>query len=150
MDTDDKQCSRCNRRLPPEAFAKRTASPDGLQNYCRSCSGAWAREHRPRKLAEPPPVADGQKWCRRCDTVMDLDDFPAHSGTRDGRQTYCRGCFGDIYRAQRARDGRVTRPAQVARSQVLPGLPPGEATVGMDASQGGSRRLSVPVSGMHE
>lgn len=113
MGPDDKQCSRCNRRLPPEAFAKRTASPDGLQNYCRSCSGAWAREHRPRKLVEPPPVADGQKWCRRCDTVKDLDDFPAHSGTRDGRQTYCRGCFGEIYRARRARDGRVTRPAQV-------------------------------------
>jgi hypothetical protein len=102
--------------LPSTSFAKRSASPDGLQNYCRACSSAVARARRPRKQAEAPEVDDGWKWCRRCDTVKPLDEFPRHRGTRDGRQTYCRDCFADLYRARRAREGHITRPA---------GVPPG-------------------------
>lgn len=108
-----KRCSRCERALPLHAFATRRASHDGLQNWCRPCTSAWAREKRPRKRAVAPETASDQKWCRRCDSVKALDTFGPHRGTRDGRQTYCRTCFADIYRPRRTQAGFTVRPAQV-------------------------------------
>lgn len=108
-----KQCSRCDRRLPLTAFAVRAASRDGRQNYCRECAAAWAREKRPRKLAPRPEVEPGLKWCRRCDQVRSVDDFPVHSKLPDGRQTYCRDCFAAIYRERRRAAGLLSRPRDV-------------------------------------
>jgi hypothetical protein len=99
--------------LPVNLFARNTRAKDGLQAWCRRCNSAWARGRRPRKLAEAPAVAEGEKWCRRCTTVKRLDAFPAHSKMPDGRQTYCRECFADIYRAKREAAGHVTRPKDV-------------------------------------
>jgi len=39
--------------------------------------------------------------------------FPLHAKMPDGRQTYCRDCFADIYRARRESEGHVVKPAQV-------------------------------------
>ena len=39
-----KHCSKCNRDLPLTAFAKRSASSDGLQSQCRQCRGAATNE----------------------------------------------------------------------------------------------------------
>jgi len=108
-----KVCSRCRRELPLSRFAKRAASRDGLQNYCRQCTAEWAQEHRPRKQRVGPAVAEGMKWCRRCEVVRPMADFPKHSKTRDGLQVYCRTCFADSYRQRRAAAGKVVRPADV-------------------------------------
>lgn len=109
----EKRCSRCGETKALDAFALRRASADGRQSTCRSCAAAYARATRPRKLAERPDVEPGQKWCRRCASVKRLEDFPRHDKTADGRQTYCRDCFGDIYRTRREREGRVVRPAGI-------------------------------------
>lgn len=108
-----KRCSRCAEWLPLAGFAVRDASPDGRQNYCRGCAAAWAREHRPSKLALRPEVEPGLKWCRRCEHVKPVDDFPVHSKMPDGRQTYCRDCFGAIYRERRKAVGFLSRPRDV-------------------------------------
>jgi hypothetical protein len=99
--------------MPLDAFAVRRASADGRQSTCRSCAADHAKRTHPRKLAEAPEVRPGQKWCRRCETVKGCNDFPVHRGTSDGRQTYCRECFADIYRERRERDGQVVRPPRL-------------------------------------
>jgi hypothetical protein len=101
MSAGETQCSRprptdvrtCKELLALTDFAVRTAPAEA----CRS-----------------PPVGEGEKWCRRCDSVKTRDAFPAHAGTRDKRQTYCRDCFAELYRERRAREGQVTRPPQVS------------------------------------
>lgn len=37
MTAATKTCGKCDRDLPLEAFAKRTKSKDGRQNWCREC-----------------------------------------------------------------------------------------------------------------
>lgn len=54
-----------------------------------------------------------EKWCRRCHCVKPLTDFGTHATTHDGKQTYCRACFADIYRERREREGHVVRPVDV-------------------------------------
>ena len=108
-----KTCSRCETALPVTAFGVRRASADGLQNYCRACIAAWAREHRPRKLKDPPPVGPGDKWCRRCETIKPLDAFAANRSAVDGLQGQCRMCAAAAYRAKRVAAGAVVAPLDV-------------------------------------
>ena len=108
-----KTCSRCRRHLPPSAFSRRSASRDGLQSYCRECFAAWAREHRPRKLAPLPQVPEGMKWCRSCERALEVDAFAVHRGRPDGRKSYCRECGHDRYRTGRESQGALVRPKVV-------------------------------------
>jgi hypothetical protein len=108
-----KRCSRCKRDLPLTAFARRAASRDGRQNWCRGCNTAWARSHRPRAMAIAPTVPDGMKWCRRCEQVKPLGDFARHHALHDGRQTYCRQCQADRYRMRRETAGKLVRPPSI-------------------------------------
>lgn len=41
--------SKCKRELPAEKFNKCTRNKDGLQNACKECSAAYAREGTARK-----------------------------------------------------------------------------------------------------
>lgn len=113
VDGGRKSCSRCARQLPLSAFSKRSASRDGLQTYCRECFAAWAREHRPRKLEPLPQVPEGMKWCRSCERALAVDAFAVHRGRPDGRQSYCRECGHDRYRAGRESKGALVRPKVV-------------------------------------
>lgn len=108
-----RRCTRCEQRLPLSSFATRRASRDGLQNWCRLCTSAWARESRPRKRALAPATSPEHKWCRRCERVKAREQFGPHRGTSDGLQTYCRECFADIYRQRRVESGFTVRPAEV-------------------------------------
>jgi hypothetical protein len=108
-----KTCSRCLTALPVTSFGVRRASPDGLQKYCRACVSAWAREHRPRKLKDPPPLTPGNKWCRRCETVKPLGAFAANRAAADGLQGQCRVCAATAYRAKRVAAGAVVAPLAV-------------------------------------
>lgn len=108
-----KRCSRCGRDRPLSAFGGRAASADGLQNYCRECVSAWARDHRPRRLVQAPQVAPGQKWCRSCEQTKSLDDFAGNRAAKDGYQAHCRECQADRYRAKREARGELVRPRVV-------------------------------------
>jgi hypothetical protein len=110
---ETKVCTRCRAELPLSSFGVRRASPDGLQGYCRACVSAWAREHRPRKLKNAPPVGPGEKWCRRCDTIKPLDAFARNLRAGDGLQGQCRECAADAYRAKREAAGAVVAPRHV-------------------------------------
>lgn len=111
----EKQCSRCRLLLSLEAFPVRRASADGRQGYCRSCISAWGREHRPRKLATAPGVRDGEKWCRKCETVQSVADFASNQSAKDGLQGWCRDCAAAAYRSKRQRQGYKVRPGGIPR-----------------------------------
>lgn len=114
---ETKVCSRCRAALPLTSFGVRLASPDGLQGYCRACVSSWAREHRPRRLTDAPPVGPGEKWCRRCDTIKPLDAFAQNRAARDGLQGQCRICAAAAYRAKRVAAGAVVAPLAVPAGQ---------------------------------
>ena len=112
-----KICSRCRRDLPLTAFGRRTAAADGLQNYCRQCVSDWAREHRPRRLATPPEVPVGSKWCRRCETVKAVEAFARNKTSKDGLQVHCRDCQAAVDRSRRESAGLLVRPRDVPDGQ---------------------------------
>lgn len=113
MENRVKRCGTCHRELPESSFTVRRASKDGLQNSCRACNSAWAAAHRPRRLATPPLVGEGEKWCRECESIKPLDAFALHAKTRDGRQSYCRDCFASRYRNKQEAAGKLVRPADI-------------------------------------
>ncbi len=41
----EKQCSRCKRLLPRNAFARHTQRRDGLQGHCQKCHRLYDKEH---------------------------------------------------------------------------------------------------------
>ncbi len=50
--TAAKRCNVCRQDLPLEAFARRTASPDGRQPRCRGCWAAWYLANKDGHVAE--------------------------------------------------------------------------------------------------
>lgn len=110
----EKTCGRCRRVLPTTSFGVRRASADGLQSYCRECMAEWAREHRPRKLKDPPPVGPGQKWCRTCEEIKPVEAFARNRTAVDGLQSLCRECAAAAYRSRQQSLGKTVRPADVA------------------------------------
>jgi hypothetical protein len=69
--------------------------------------------HRPRKLALPPEVEPGFKWCRGCEAVKPVAAFAAHRSRPDGRQVQCRDCQAEAYRASREDLGKVVLPRDI-------------------------------------
>ena len=53
------------------------------------------------------------KWCRSCERALAVDAFAVHRGRPDGRQSYCRECGQDRYRAGRESQGALVRPKAV-------------------------------------
>jgi hypothetical protein len=60
-----------------------------------------------------PAVADGEKWCRRCETTKPVDAFARNAGMPDGLQGHCRSCQAAAYRTKRQRAGHLVRPGDV-------------------------------------
>jgi hypothetical protein len=110
---DSKRCGRCREWLPYAAFARKAASKDGLQNWCRECTTAWAKAHRSRSFKAAPTVGPGEKWCRRCEVVQPVNAFAVNRTAPDGRQGHCRACFAAAYREKREQSGHVVRPADI-------------------------------------
>ena len=60
-----------------------------------------------------PEVGPQDKWCRRCDLVLNKSSFTGNVNSWDGRQTYCRSCVAQMYRERRESGGHVVRPADI-------------------------------------
>jgi hypothetical protein len=51
---ESKVCGKCKKRKPAADFNKKSASPDGLQNYCKQCNCGYVKdwlEAKPEKKA---------------------------------------------------------------------------------------------------
>lgn len=46
---DSKMCSKCGNALPSRFFYKQSASPDGLQSYCKACTREVKQERYKEK-----------------------------------------------------------------------------------------------------
>ncbi len=48
--------------------------------------------HRRAKVVRNGGNPDTQRFCRLCQTVKDLDQFPTDNSIADGHRSYCKGC----------------------------------------------------------
>lgn len=58
-------------------------------------------------LGEIKPIVPGHKYCSQCGDLRTLDKFSPHPKTRDGLQSYCKGCHADRQRRWRATQRQV-------------------------------------------
>ena len=54
IDVEAKVCTKCKRRMPLDAFHKRTAAVDGLMSYCKDC----CRDYYNKRYANDPSFRD--------------------------------------------------------------------------------------------
>ena len=61
----EKQCSKCRRYLPLDAFPKDRSRYDGRSYVCRECNSDRVRPG-PTIFVRREAAANGKAWCRRC------------------------------------------------------------------------------------
>ncbi|MEU9412560.1 endonuclease VII domain-containing protein [Streptomyces sp. NPDC048281] len=94
-----KHCRKCERDLPPAAFARDKNRCDGLQVYCRECVAAYGAAHYRRRreaigktVRERVDVPAGHKRCPQCEVVKPHSEWERNKTSSDGWASYCRAC----------------------------------------------------------
>ncbi|MFF4119886.1 endonuclease VII domain-containing protein [Streptomyces sp. NPDC001714] len=94
-----KHCRRCERDLPPAAFARDKNRCDGLQVYCRECVAEYSAAHYRRRreavgktVREKVDVPAGHKRCPQCEVVKPHSEWERNKTSTDGWASYCRAC----------------------------------------------------------
>jgi hypothetical protein len=107
-----KTCVKCDEPKPLSGFYRRSSSPDGHHNTCKSCQEA-------RRRAQPPspPAQDGTKRCPRCELEKHVTEFGRSSQAADGRYWYCRPCVSERYREKRQSPAAAAREARKASAR---------------------------------
>jgi hypothetical protein len=102
--TDEKHCSRCEKRKSVDDFHKNKKSKDGLALWCKDCvnaySRSWSEERTERfKAVEGSSSCIGVlteseilKICTKCKIPQHLIDFEINPGGRGGRRAQCKKC----------------------------------------------------------
>lgn len=102
-----KRCSKCQEIKSTTEFNKQPSSKDGFHNYCRVCSKVAFKNYvAPQKVI----VAEGCKYCRTCETVLQLDAFVVNPDGAGGYYSVCRKCCAD--RAKIASNDPVNRASR--------------------------------------
>lgn len=123
---DTKLCTKCQTEKPIELFAKRTASRDGLQPWCKPCNNQNMKEHyilkNPIKAAQEAKRILGEEGfirlyvdqgglCAICGKVMtlhrDLDCDHNHE-TGKVRGLLCNTCNARLGRLEAYLDWYIT------------------------------------------
>lgn len=91
-----KPCSKCGYEKRDEAFAASSASPDGLQAWCRDCKSRLPAT----PLQRVPSVSE--KLCTKCGVTKHPLDFSLKvaDDTSFGLQAWCKVCVS-TYRKNR-------------------------------------------------
>ncbi|MEU2335640.1 endonuclease VII domain-containing protein [Streptomyces sp. NPDC013172] len=94
-----KHCRKCERDLPPAAFARDKNRCDGLQVYCRECVAECSAAHYRRRreavgktVREKVDVPAGHKRCPQCEVVKPHSEWERNKTSSDGWASYCRAC----------------------------------------------------------
>lgn len=93
------------RFLPLSAFYKNRSSADGYARLCKECHltgmyGETRKRHKPA-VAAPPHDTSTHKWCNRCESIKQHDQFYQSTSTKDGLTANCRQCKSDQKRQQK-------------------------------------------------
>lgn len=110
---ETKVCTGCREEKPKSEFYKRSASPDGLQHRCKSCTRDAQKKNRlANKLKNANGVdTAGTKFCAECKTEKPKKEFHKSSSRPDGLQHLCKLCARDInkknYFANKSKNERV-------------------------------------------
>lgn len=106
-----KQCASCEKTLPIEAFGKRSASPDGLHYWCRSCNSLRVMKQREAIKSRPPrPPVSGRKRCGSCKQELPIEAFGNRAVSSDGLHYWCKSCVAERNREWRESNPEIWRP----------------------------------------
>ena len=105
IEVHEKVCTQCQECLPVTAFAKTTASRDGLQSSCKPCRNAVdAARKRKLRTGEIPYIEVHEKVCTQCQECLPVTAFVKNTASRDGLHASCKACRNAADAAWKLRD----------------------------------------------
>jgi len=102
-DMKTKKCKMCTMIKSLDDFYKNKSRADGHEYNCKNCetlrkSGTYdVREVK----KQPKNIPEHQKWCPKCESVMDKTKFCPAPTRPDGLQHSCRPCYNKQRSAKR-------------------------------------------------
>ena len=106
-------------------------APRHTNGYCKACNRIYQREYARRKRgAKPRPQAwraleENEKYCPKCDRILDRSRFSMSASTKDGFMSWCKGCDAFKQASYRAKNKRRLRPLWRAHSAAFRAANPG-------------------------
>lgn len=93
---------------PLDDFAKRAASIDGKQLWCKICLNQRNRDNSLERTISGPTIFRDSKICNNCDTRKPISQFYIRRASADGRGSYCKPCWTKMVTAKvRAKKGGI-------------------------------------------
>ena len=93
--TTIKRCHDCELSKPLLEFYRQPTVKGGYGAYCKECSKkrvVGIRQKFRLRTQEELPSEDTSKLCACCGISKLLSEFSVNSGSKDGRQSYCKEC----------------------------------------------------------
>jgi hypothetical protein len=100
-----KKCYKCKAEKPLDSFAKRVASEDGKQLWCKECMNRRNAELALQRTLNGPTIIRDSKMCNKCDTRKPISQFYIKRTSPDGRGSYCKPCWTKIVAINVAKSG---------------------------------------------
>ena len=104
---DTKLCRICGNIKNIDEFRKADLMKDGYRNECKKCSiKIYYNKERKRELnLEKIIIMNGEKKCRMCGELKNINDFHLKRGTPDGHRNECKECVKDIQKKYKEEPG---------------------------------------------
>lgn len=98
---DEKWCRECREVKALTEFSPHRLTSDGRQSYCKACFAKRYRRLREEsgKRSRPASIPEGHKYCRSCDQVLPLAEWPRRQISTDGYHSKCKACAAVASRA---------------------------------------------------
>lgn len=97
-----KKCGTCKITKNLSEFHAKTEAHDGKQTVCKSCKSldstkkyldkSSKKNPKIKRDVVKPPTYSFEKYCLKCDTVKNKEEFNKNVSTYDGLQAYCKKC----------------------------------------------------------
>src|SRR5690349_4215865 len=71
-------------------------------------------------MSDSPVTGDGARMCRDCGAVKPLTDFHVSPKRKDGRGSYCKGCFNERSKRSYAKRAQERHGRQVRERLAIP------------------------------
>lgn len=99
------------RILPLSAFFKNKNNSDGHARLCKECylTGVYGDQRKRRKIVVIPQFdPNTHKWCNRCESVKEHDDFYNCASTKDGKSANCKACKTEQKKIKQSQKNNTT------------------------------------------